>query len=291
MVTKENKEKYNLLIGRHCLVKAPNFLLGAVQEALTYEANSLMVYSGAPQNSARRPLSDWKIPEFKKLLVKNNLDINNVVVHGPYLVNLANTINEKIFPWSVKFLKGEVARMSEIGFKTMVIHPGSTLNAEKNKSLLQIAKGINEIFEENTTMCIALETTCGRGGETGSKFEELKKIIDNVKQKERVGVCWDTCHLYAAGYDIKDNLEKVIKEFSEIIGLDKLWVIHLNDSDGGLGLKTDLHKNIGQGKIGLKALKKIVWHPKFNGIIKILETPRNDEKVYREEIKLLKSLD
>ena len=219
--------------------------------------------------------------------MENNIDINNVVVHGPYLVNLANTSNEKIFHWSVEFLKKEVFRMEEVGLKTIVIHPGSALKAEPENSLLQIAKGLNEVLKETSNMRIALETTCGRGGETGATFEQLKSIIDNVEQKERVGVCWDTCHLYAAGYDIKDKLEEVIKEFSEKIGLDKLWVIHVNDSIFGLGKKMDRHENIGHGKIGLEALKKIVWHPKLNGVIKLLETPRTKE-IYREEIKILK---
>jgi deoxyribonuclease IV len=189
MTTNKTSKNYNLIIGRHCLVKSPHFLLGAVREALSYGANSLMIYSGAPQNSFRRPLSELKIPEFKKNLVENNIEINNVIIHGPYLVNLANTLDEKIFSWSVEFLKKEIFRMEEIGIKTVVIHPGSALTAQPQVALLQLAKGLNLVLESTSTIRIALETMCGRGGEIGGNFEQLKNIIDKVEQKERVGIC------------------------------------------------------------------------------------------------------
>lgn len=288
--TSKINKKYNLILGRHCLVKAPDFLLGAVQEALKYRANSLMVYSGAPQNSFRRPLTELKITEFKKKLVANNIDINNVVVHGPYILNLANTLDENKFQWSVEFLKKEVARMEEIGLKTIVLHPGSALSADPKKALAQVAKGLNLVLNESSNIKIALETMCQRGGEVGGTFEQLRYIIDRVEKKERIVICWDTCHLYSVGYDIRNNLEGVIKEFEEKIGLDKLRVIHVNDSVFEIGENKDRHENIGYGKIGLEALKKIVWHPKFNGVIKILETPRKKE-CYREEIKALKKID
>jgi deoxyribonuclease IV len=288
--TSKINKKYNLILGRHCLVKSPDFLLGAVQEALKYRANSLMVYSGAPQNSFRRPLTELKITEFKKKLVANNIDINNVVVYGPYILNLANTLDENKFQWSVEFLKKEVARMEEIGLKTIVLHPGSALSADPKKALAQVAKGLNLVLNESSNIKIALETMCQRGGEVGGTFEQLRYIIDRVEKKERIVVCWDTCHLYSVGYDIRNNLEGVIKEFEEKIGLDKLRVIHVNDSVFEIGENKDRHENIGYGKIGLEALKKIVWHPKFNGVIKILETPRKKE-CYREEIKALKKID
>lgn len=283
-------KKYDLVLGRHCLVKTPHFLLGAAQEAVKFGANCLMIYSGAPQNSFRRPLTELKIAEFKKQLTESNIDINNVVVHGPYILNLANTLDESKFQWSVEFLKKEVARMEEIGLKTIILHPGSALSADPRKALAQVAKGLNLVLNESSNIKIALETMCQRGGEVGGSFEQLRYIIDRVEKKERIGICWDTCHLYSVGYNIKDNLEGVIKEFEEKIGLDKLWVIHINDSVFEIGEKKDRHENIGYGKIGLEALKKVVWHPKFNGIIKVLETPRNKE-YYREEIKSLKKID
>ena len=281
--------EYNLIIGRHCLVKSPSFLPGAVREALNYDANALMVYLGAPQNSYRQPLSKLKISEFQSCLQKNNLNIDNVIVHGPYLINLGNTINRKIFEWSVEFLKKEIIRMEKVGLKTLIIHPGSSLDADPEASLSQIVTGLNLVLQASPNVKIALETMCQRKNEMGGNFEQLEYIINRVEQKERIGICWDTCHLYAAGYDIKNNLEKVIKEFDKKIGLEKLWVIHINDSAFGLGEKKDRHENIGYGKIGWEALKRIVWHPQLSGKIKLLETPRNKRESYQEEIRVLKS--
>ncbi|MCE8168299.1 MAG: deoxyribonuclease IV [Candidatus Moeniiplasma glomeromycotorum] len=283
----KNNKNYNLIIGRHCLFKKPDYLLGAVTEGVSYGANALMIYLGAPQNTSRRPLTVLKITDFKNALVENNINIDNVIIHGPYVVNMANPARPEIFRWSVEFLQKEVTRLEKIGFKTLILHPGSAVEAPIDQSLSQVAAGINLILEKSSQVRIVLETMCGRGSEIGINFQQLKFIIDRVKQQKRIGICWDTCHLYSAGYDIKNNLEAVIKEFDQVIGLDKLWVIHINDSTQELGSKVDRHENIGQGKIGFKALQKIVWHPKFNGIPKLLETPRK-RKDFTEEIRELK---
>ena len=245
-----------------------------------------MIYLGAPQNARRRvALTELKIPEFKQVLVENKIEADNVIVHGPYVLNMANVAREDIFSWSVEFLKKELAKMEKIGLKTIILHPGSAVNTPVNESLSQLAKGINLVLEDTSTVRIALETMCGRGSEIGVNFEQLKYIMDRIEQKERVGVCWDTCHLYTAGYDIKNNLETVIKEFDQKIGLSKLWVIHVNDSAQELGAKIDRHENIGFGNIGLEALKKITWHPKLDGKVKILETPRKREKENKNFLK------
>ncbi|CAI2192824.1 4184_t:CDS:2, partial [Funneliformis geosporum] len=195
------QKNYNLLIGRHCLVKSPHFLLGAIQEALAYGANSLMFHIGAPQNSSRRALEELKIPEFKQILAENKVAENQVIVHGPYLINLANATNPKIFSWSVEFLKKELIRAEKIGSKTFVLHPGSTLKTPLPTALDQVVEGLDSVLQNEAQIRIALETMSGKGSEIGT-----------------------------AGYDIKDNLEAVIKEFEEKIGLEKLWVIHINDS-------------------------------------------------------------
>ena len=283
-----NNKNYQLIIGRHCLFKSPNYLPGAVKEAVSYGANALMIYLGAPQNTRRRPLTELKVPEFKKLLVENKMNINNIIVHGPYVLNMANTAREDIFSWSVDFLKKEIARMEKIGLKTVILHPGSAVDTPVNEALSQLAKGINLVLENTSNVRIALETMCGRGSEIGVNFDQLKYIIDRIEQKDRIGVCWDTCHLYTAGYDVKNNLEAVVKEFDQKIGLEKLWAIHVNDSSQELGAKVDRHENIGHGNIGFETLKKIIWHPKFNGIPKLLETPRKRED-FSEEIRILKS--
>jgi len=182
-------KKYNLIIGRHCLLKAPGYLPGAVEEATSYDANSLMIYLGAPQNSFRQPLNVLKVPEFKKSLRENNISIHNIVVHGSYLINLANTVKKEVFDFSVEFLKKEIKRMEEIGLKILVLHPGSYLNATQQKGLEQIAHGLNLILTENSAVRIALETMSGKGSELGTTFEQLKSIIDKLKFKERVGIC------------------------------------------------------------------------------------------------------
>jgi deoxyribonuclease-4 len=191
MTEEKTDKKYNLIIGRHVPVKSPHYLLGAVEEALSYGSNALMVYLGAPQNSKRRSFNKLKkkLPEFKEILKKNKLDINNVIVHGPYLLNLANTLEEKKFQWSVKFLTEEMIRMKEVGLKTIVIHSGSALTAKPELALTQIVKGINLVFDEISEGQILLETMCGRGSEVGINFEQLKYIMDGVEQKERIGVC------------------------------------------------------------------------------------------------------
>jgi len=181
--------EYNLIIGRHCLVKSPSFLPGAVREALNYDANALMVYLGAPQNSYRQPLSKLKISEFQSCLQKNNLNIDNVIVHGPYLINLGNTINRKIFEWSVEFLKKEIIRMEKVGLKTLIIHPGSSLDADPEASLSQIVTGLNLVLQASPNVKIALETMCQRKNEMGGNFEQLEYIINRVEQKERIGIC------------------------------------------------------------------------------------------------------
>ncbi|CAG8833447.1 34579_t:CDS:2, partial [Racocetra persica] len=149
----------------------PNYLLGAVKESVSYGSNAVMIYLGAPQNTRRRPLAELKIPEFRQILAENNIDIDNVIVHGPYVVNLANP--------------AQVARMETIGLKTLILHPGSAVDAPINEALSQVAKGINLVLQSSSQVRIVLETMCGRGSEVGVNFEQLKYIIDRVEQKER----------------------------------------------------------------------------------------------------------
>lgn len=278
----------DIIIGRHLSVSNPEFLAGAVKEAINYGANALALYVGSPYTSHRSHISELKPNEFREFLKKNKtIDIKNIVVHAPYVMNLGNVINPSTFQKSVKLLRTDIERMIALGLTTIVLHPGHSLGANRSKSISQIARGINQVLTDNPPVKIALETMSGEGSKIGNSFEEINEIIQQIEKKEKVGVCWDTCHLYSAGYDIKNNLEGIIQEFDQIIGLEKLWVIHLNDSAFGLGAKKDRHENIGYGKIGLSVLKKIVHHSKFNKVIKILETPRKREN-YQQEIKELK---
>ncbi|WP_215826503.1 deoxyribonuclease IV [Spiroplasma endosymbiont of 'Nebria riversi'] len=280
--------KNKLILGCHVSMKNPDYLVRALNEAISYGANAMMFYTGDPQNTRRKPLDQLKIDEFKRGLENHNLDINNVIIHAPYIINLANSINPNTYLLAKEFLKKEINRSLAIGAKYIVLHPGSSSDA--SIGLQYIIDGLNEVLEPNQNIKIALETMSGKGSELGINFLQLQTIIRGVKYSHLVGVCWDTCHLNDAGYDLVNNLEQVIEEFDKIIGLDKLFVIHLNDSKNIKGSHKDRHENIGYGNLGFDSLCSILYHPKFANIIKILETPwNNSEPPYKEEIIMLKN--
>lgn len=279
----------NIILGSHVSMCAPNMLVGSVKEALSYGANTFMFYTGAPQNSARKPVSELKVDEAKKLMEENNIDINNVVVHAPYIINLGNAKDDNVYMLSKKFLQDELKRVAYIGCKYLVLHPGSHLGLGVDVGLSRLVEGLNEVLNsDDSDVMILLETMAGKGNELGSSFEQLAYVIDNIGKKERIGVCFDTCHTHDSGYDLVNDLDRVIEEFDSVIGLNYLKVIHVNDSKNLRGASKDRHENIGKGYIGLETLKKVVHHPKFTSMIKILETPYvEDNPPYKEEIELL----
>ena len=263
-------------------------LLDSVNEALSYGANCLMLYTGAPQNTIRKPLSQMKIKEANELLEKNNMSALDIVVHAPYIVNLANPDLEKR-NFAIAFLSEEIKRTYAIGSKLIVLHPGCYLKQTVEEGISLIAYGINKMIEntKETDVIILLETMAGKGTEVGRTFEELKQIIDLVSDKTRIGVCFDTCHTNDAGYDL-NHYEEVIQKFDEIIGIDMIKCFHINDSKNPLGSHKDRHANIGEGSLGLELLKKIVHDERFVNIPHILETPYIDGVApYKEEIELL----
>ena len=278
-----------LIIGSHVSMSAPDYIAGCVKEALSYEANTFMFYTGAPQNTKRQPISKLKVNEAKKLMIENSIDLNNIVVHAPYIINLANTIKPEIFDLAKSFLKEEINRVAQIGAQYLILHPGSHVNAGSKEGLEQIVLGLNEVLEEDSSVFICLETMAGKGSELGRTFNELKYIIDNVKHNHLLKVCLDTCHIHDAGYDLND-LDNLLKEFDEIIGLDLLKVIHLNDSKNVKGASKDRHANLGYGEIGFQTLCDVVHHPLLKDTIKILETPWYEGKAYyKKEIEMLRS--
>jgi len=249
-----------------------------------------MFYTGAPQNSARKPVSELKVEEARKLMEENNIDIRNVVVHAPYIINIANAKDEEIYDLSKRVLKDEISRTAYIGCKYLVLHPGSHLGLGVEVGLSRIIDALNEILNEDTSeVMVLLETMAGKGNEVGSTFEQLAYIIENIDKKDRIGVCFDTCHTHDSGYDLITDFDSVLNEFDSVIGLDYLKVIHVNDSKNIRGASKDRHENIGKGYIGLNTLKYIVNHPKLANIVKILETPYVDGNApYKEEIELLR---
>ncbi|AXK51177.1 deoxyribonuclease IV [Spiroplasma alleghenense] len=283
----ENKK---LLLGCHVSMNKPGkYLLGSLQEALDCGANTFMIFTGAPQNTRRTPVEELNISEFREKMTENNIDINDLIVHGPYTINLANSLKPETFEFGVRLLKEEINRVEAIGIKTLVLHPGSSLGAPIEQALNQLVKGLNEVIKPGQNVKIALETMAGKGNEVGTKFEDFKYIIDRLKYPEFVGVCFDTCHLNDAGYNVKNDFNSVIEEFDKIVGLDKLLAVHLNDSLNESGSRKDRHANIGYGKIGFDSLLSITENPRLQGIPIVLETPWvNDQNPYKTEIAMLK---
>lgn len=282
-------------IGSHVANSGVKMLLGSVEEALSYNANCLMVYLGAPQNTYRKPLNQMNIETALNLAKVNNIDPHDIIVHAPYIVNLAQQDDEK-FNFAVKFLSEELKKTDLIGAKYMVLHPGAHVGSGSNVGINRISNGINQILDltSNYNSIIAIETMAGKGTECGRNFEEIASIIDQIDNKDRIAVCLDTCHINDAGYDIVNNYEQVIEEFDKIIGLKYLKVIHINDSKNPLNSKKDRHENIGFGHIGFETIKKICNDERFKDIPKILETPYieiSKEKSippYKEEIQMIK---
>ena len=258
-----------LIIGSHVSYKAGDQLLGSVKEAISYGSNTFMFYTGAPQNTMRGNIDLELRDKAYSLMKENNLDINKVIVHAPYIVNLANMDN---FDFSVSFLKKEVERCSILGIKYMVLHPGSATNCSRESAIQNISDGLNMILDNPFNVTILLETMAGKGNEVGKTFEELKTIINNVKYKDKIGVCLDTCHLNDAGYDIS-NFDKLLEEFDNKIGIKYIGCIHVNDSKNILGSHKDRHENIGLGTIGFNNLLNVIYNDKLKDIPKILETP------------------
>lgn len=278
-----------MIIGSHVSFNKEEQLLKSVKEALSYNATTFMFYTGAPQNTKRVPIDAELTEQAKKLMIDNNIDINNVVVHAPYIINMANKLN---FSFNVNFLKEEINRVSQLGIKRLVIHPGSHVGAGIVTGLNNIIDVLNEVITKEQDVMICLETMAGKGSELGTNFVELKTIIDGVNIKDKVFVCLDACHINDAGYDLTD-FNKILDEFDKIIGLEYLKVIHVNDSKNILGSKKDRHENIGLGTIGFDNLNNIIKNEKIKDIPKILETPFidvDDKKYppYLFEIKMFK---
>ena len=278
-----------VILGSHCSMKVPKFLLGSVQEALSYGANALMIYTGPPQNTLRKPVEMLKIQEAMQLMKTHGIPAENMIVHAPYIINLGNSVKQETYQLGVDFLKNEIQRVKEIGAKYLVLHPGSHTIAPFEDGMNQIIQGLNDVLCEEDDVIICLETMSGKGSEVGFTFEQIQTMIENTKLNHKLGVCLDTCHIHDAGYDVS-QFDQILNEFDRIIGLDRLKVIHVNDSKNVQGAKKDRHANLGEGHIGFDALCKVVHHPKLEHVIKILETPWiGDEAPYKIEIEMLKN--
>lgn len=241
-----------LKIGSHVSMSGKHMLLAASQEASSYGANTFMIYTGAPQNTRRKKIEDLNIEAGRAHMEENG--ISDIVVHAPYIINIANTTNPATFELGVEFLRSEIERTSAIGARQIVLHPGAHVGAGAETGIQKIIEGLNEVIDPNQNVQIALETMAGKGSECGRTFEELAQIIDGVTHNEHLSVCFDTCHTHDAGYDVVSDFDGVLNEFDKIVGIDRLKVLHINDSKNVRGARKDRHENIGFGEIGFDAL-------------------------------------
>lgn len=283
------------LLGSHVGMSGKDMMLGSVKDAISYGANTFMLYTGAPQNTKRKKIEELNIGAARQMMEENG--IWNFVVHAPYIINLANTIKPETFQIATDFLKVELERTEAMGSETLVLHPGAHVGAGVEAGIAQIIKGLDMVMKPEMKVKIALETMAGKGSEIGRSFEEIKAIYEGVRYPENLCVCFDTCHVSDAGYDIVNQYEEVLQQFDDILGLEQIAVFHINDSKNPMGAHKDRHENIGFGTIGFDALYRVVSDKRFEKIPKILETPwlkpEDDPKhplpPYKEEIEMLQS--
>lgn len=281
-------------IGSHVSMSGKDMLLGSAKEAVSYGADTFMFYTGAPQNTRRKDISELNIDAAWEYMNAHGID--GIIVHAPYIINLGNTVKPETFSLAVEFLAKEIGRTISCRSHTLILHPGAHVGAGTEAGTAQIIKGLNEVLTADTDCVIALETMAGKGSEIGRTFEELARIYDGVVHNEKLRVCFDTCHTSDSGYDIIHHFDDVINEFDHILGKEQIAVFHINDSKNVPGAAKDRHENIGFGQIGFDALNYIVRHPDFEDVPKILETPwipsPDDRKKsyppYKHEIAMLR---
>ncbi|MNO22239.1 putative endonuclease 4 [compost metagenome] len=268
-------------------------LLSATKEAVSYGSSSFMIYTGAPQNTRRKPIDTMFIEEGNAAM--ETAEIGEIVVHAPYIINLGS-YKSNTYQLAVDFLQEEIRRTHALGVRNIVLHPGAFTDKDAEYGVQRIAEGLNEVLNgtNETEVSIALETMAGKGTEIGRSFEEIAAIIDKVQHNERLTICMDTCHIHDAGYDIVNDLDGVLRKFDDLIGLNRIAVVHINDSKNPIGAHKDRHTPIGTGWIGFDAIHRVVHHEALAGRPFILETPwvgkdaKTQRPMYEVEIALLR---
>lgn len=282
-----------LKIGSHVSMSGKKMLLASSEEAVSYGANTFMIYTGAPQNTRRKKIEELNIEAGQAHMKEHGIE--EIIVHAPYIINIGNSIKPETFELGVNFLRSEIDRTEAIGAKQIVLHPGAHVGEGAEKGIQKIIEGLNEVLTADQNVQIALETMAGKGSECGRSFDELARIFDGVRLNDKLSVCFDTCHTHDAGYDIVNDFDGVLEEFDRVIGIDRIKVLHINDSKNECGARKDRHENIGFGHIGFDALHYVITHPQLKEIPKILETPyvgtdkKNKKAPYKHEISMIKS--
>lgn len=282
-------------LGSHVGMSGRDMLLGSAKEAVSYGADPFMFYTGAPQNTRRKDISELKIDEAWDYMKEHG--IQDIIVHAPYIINLGNSVKPETFELAVNFLAKEIDRSAACRSHILILHPGSHVGAGTDTGIRQVVKGLNEVLTRDTDLFVALETMAGKGSELGQSFEELARIYDGVSCSDKLRVCFDTCHTHDSGYDIVHDFDGVIQQFDRLLGKDQIAVFHINDSKNERGASKDRHANLGFGNIGFDALSYIVHHPDFEHVPKILETPyipsptepKKSYSPYKHEIEMLRN--
>lgn len=279
-----------LYIGSHVSYKNDTQLVGSVKEALSYGSTAFMFYTGAPQNTQRGTINDGLTLEAMNIMKENNIELDKVIVHAPYIVNLGNNIDPDKWQFSQDFIRQELDRCETLGIKYMVLHPGAAVGLDRTEAMDNIIRGLNNILVEDDTTIVLLETMAGKGTELGINLEEVSYLLNGIKLKDKVGVCLDTCHLSDSGIDIS-KFDEYLDEFDKIIGLNKIGCIHVNDSKNPNGAHKDRHENLGFGTIGFDNLINVIYNERLSNIPKILETPYVDKEYppYKQEIEMIRN--
>lgn len=271
-----------LKIGCHLSISKGFYEMG--KEAVSINANTIQFFTRNPRGGSAKEIDEGDVQKFKELAKENGIE--NLLAHAPYTLNAA-AVRPDLRKFAKETMIDDLKRMEYFPGSMYNFHPGSHVGQGVEIGTEYIIEMLNEIIKPEQTTKVLLETMAGKGSEIGKKFEEIESIIDKIKLKDHIGVCLDTCHIFDGGYDIVNRLDEVVEEFDKIIGLDKLYAIHLNDSMNELGSHKDRHAKIGEGNIGLEALIKVINHPKLKHLPFFLETP-NELEGYGKEIKILR---
>lgn len=269
-----------------CHLSAAKGYAAMGKQALKLGANTFAFFTRNPRGGKAKEIDPSDVKELLQIMEENQF--GKLVAHAPYTMNLC-AAKENVRQFSREVLLDDLERMEYLPGNYYNFHPGSHVGQGLETGIAAISEALNEALKPGQTTTVLLETMAGKGSEIGRNFRELREILDRVELTEKIGVCLDTCHIWDGGYDIVDNLEQVLEEFGQIIGMDRLKAVHLNDSMNGLDSHKDRHEKIGQGKIGLEAMERIIRHPALKNLPFILETP-NEEEGYRQEIALLRGL-
>ena len=271
-----------MIIGTHMSIAKG--LVKTAENVVRMEANTMQIFSRNPRGSNYKVYTKQEIEGFQRIRRDHGFGV--LLAHAPYTMNLASD-QERVYEFACTVLREDVARMEELEIENLVFHPGSHTGIGIEKGIENIVRGLDQAVTGKEKITVLLETMTGKGTEIGAKFEHLKMIRDAAGHPERIGLCLDTCHVFAAGYDIVHDLDGVLEEFDQVLGLKLLRAIHLNDSMMPFGSHKDRHAAVGEGEIGLEALLAVMRHPLLKGLPFYLETPLDDEG-HKEEIRMLK---